>query len=192
MRKVSLTRMGAYVGFSAAVALVVTLAVQNRRLEAAYVALIERATSPHAGYRVPWVPVRTLAGESLTLGAPEAGGVQVLFFYTTTCPHCRATVPAWSRIAKRAGDAAVLGIQLDWLYPAAAYRDSMGLTYTVVPLDSAVAVRVADWYRVRGVPLTLVVGPDGRVGYVRRGRIVDSLTVDSVLTAVEVATRSGG
>jgi hypothetical protein len=53
-----------------------------------------------------------------------------------------------------------------------------------VALDTVLAVRVGDWYRVRGVPLTLVVGSDGRIAFSRRGRIEDPLAIDSVVSAV--------
>lgn len=184
-----LSRIGALAGFSAAVALVVVLALQKQRLEDRYNALRERLTSPQPGFRLPWVPARTLAGESVTLGRPDSARLQILFFYTTTCPHCRVTVPAWNSVAQQVADAEVLGVQLDSPHRAAAYRDSVGLRYSVVPFDSALAVRVTDWYRIGGVPLTIVADHDGRATYARRGRIETPEASDSIVAAALAAVK---
>lgn len=179
------------VALTGALALVGVLTVQKNRLEARYEALRERATSAQPGQLLPWVPVTTLDGDTLTLGAPAVGEPQILLLYTTTCPYCRATVPAWNEIAQRAQGARVLGIQLD-AGSAEAYRAEHGLTYEIVAVDSVLARRLVSWYRVRTVPLTLAVGEDGRVRYSRFGQIDDALMVDSVVAVLEAAAEMQG
>ena len=124
---------------AASLVLVVKLSVQHRTLQARYAELFSRLSSAQPGYRVPWVPVVTLDGDSVTLGRPRAP-VQVLFFYTSTCPHCRATIPAWNHIATRMGDVEVLGLQLDSNHVARQYRDSLGVELEFPPFGGRVNI----------------------------------------------------
>jgi len=171
-----------WLALAASLLLLVKLSTQYRGLQTQFSELFTRLSSAQPGYRVPWVPTVTLDGDSVTLGQPQ-GHAQVLFFYTSICPHCRATVPAWNGVAGRAGDSDVFGVQLDSNHVAEQYRDSLGIQYPIVALDTALAIRVGDWFRVRAVPFTVVVGSDGRVAYSRRGRIEDPLVVDSIIRA---------
>lgn len=168
----------------AALALVVALGLKNRSLRAQYADLLERVTWPHAGMYVPRFEAVTLAGDSVTVGEAPDDGAQVLFFFTTTCPYCRASVPYWKRIhAALAGDTGVevYGVQLDSLHLGPPYVRQHGIEYPVVGLEDRGMV---SRYRIRRVPMTLVVDGEGRVRYARRGQLGGPAAADSVIAAV--------
>jgi peroxiredoxin len=188
MTRSRIFQVSSVLGLSAAVALLVMLGAQNRTLKQQYADLVERTTEPYPGLLVPMFEATTLEGDLVTIGQAPADGWQVLFFFTTTCPYCRATLPAWNRIAaqvSRRGGIGVYGIQLDSAYRAREYIEEHGVSFPVVTLPPGnLAQRLVAWYRIRGVPLTLVVDEDGRVGFVRVGEITAPEALDSVLAAV--------
>lgn len=51
------------------------------------------ASGPDLGERVPQLPLPNLNGSPLTLGAGE-GRAQLVFFLSTSCPICKALLPA--------------------------------------------------------------------------------------------------
>src|SRR5258708_23015723 len=65
----------------AAAAVVLVLGVQNRALRQRNHDLIVRFTSPHPGMLVPAFSARSLAGDSVTIGASSLDERQVLFFF---------------------------------------------------------------------------------------------------------------
>ncbi len=54
---------------------------------------------PYVGMYVPAVTLPSVTGDSVLLGGPSVGHVQILFVFTTTCQYCKASLPAWKRIA---------------------------------------------------------------------------------------------
>lgn len=73
-------------------ALVVALGWQVMQLREGQRWLVERVDRPYVGMFVPKVAATALDGRALSLGQPQ-GRRQVLFFFNTTCPHCRASLP---------------------------------------------------------------------------------------------------
>ena len=171
------------VAFVVAVALAVVLGLKNRSLRQQCQEYVERSTQPRVGLPVPSVRGLTLEGDSITIGANEP---QVLFFYNTTCRYCRASLPAWNQITEQAVrlETLVYGLQLDSAHLAPAYVAEHGVAFPVVTgLDR----RMARFYRVTGVPLTMVLDAEARVQYVRRGELSDPASIDSVLAAIQMA-----
>lgn len=176
----------------AALALVVVLARQNQALAAQNTKLRKQATQPVAGLALPTFRTATLAGDSVTVGERADGGRQVLFVFTTTCPYCRASIPAWKRIAAAADSmaaplpASAFGVVLDTSDDAARrYIAEHALPYRVVKFPSR---KVGAMYRVRSVPATLVLDAEGRVLYSKIGVLTDPAVVDSVLGALHWQT----
>jgi len=174
-----------WTGLVTASGLVVVLTTQNRALHHEVNDLRLRQHTLHAGLFVPAFRTVTLAGDSVTVGQAFAGGYQVLFVFTTTCPYCLATLPAWERIAEAAGAEAstrvqVLGISLDSATATGAYVTQHGLTFPVLTFPDDKTARL---YRADAVPVTVVVDPDGRVILGRPGGLTDA-AVDSILAAV--------
>lgn len=145
-----------------------------------------RAERPYQGFLVPAFHARTLAGDTVTVGASSPGGTQLLFFFTTTCPFCLETLPAWKRIAEEVqtvgrGAVRVYGVSLSAEGETRDYARVHGLPFPVVFFPEP---RLERLYRVLGVPFTVVLGSGGVMRHVRFGSLAgSSAAVDSVLCA---------
>ncbi|RDZ29644.1 TlpA family protein disulfide reductase [Lysobacter silvisoli] len=168
-----------------ATALVVTLGWQLHNARENQRWLAKRATQPYIGMYVPRIAATTLDGAARTLGQPAAD-YQVLYFFTTGCPYCRASAPLVKSIAGQldsasGGRAELIGVALDPADAAGAYAREHGFAFPIVATQDR---RSAMLFRARSVPLLLVVGRDGRVRYARVGAINTKDGVNGVLTAV--------
>jgi peroxiredoxin len=168
---------------AAACALLVALALDNRRLRSQHVELFRRSVEAHPGMVVPEMTMPTLSGGGATIGAPGQEEHQVLFFFTTTCPYCEASLPAIERITETAREAAVafLAVALDTLPAVLDYAEEHDLGY---PIAVAPDRRVSELYRVRVVPQVTIVGSDNRITYTRSGVLTDLQALDSVMAAI--------
>ncbi len=147
---------------------------------------VERLTAlayePHPGAYVPELQLASVEGDTVVLG--RLGQPQLLFFFNTTCPHCRASVPGWNEIASHLrpdSDVALIGVAFDDSEMAEAYRQAQGLGFKVVPVPDP---RVAGLYRINAVPAVVLVDHEGRIAYSRLGTLDRPQGVDSVLNAV--------
>lgn len=165
--------------------LVVALGWQVGRMREDQRWLADRVTAPYVGMYVPRVALSGLDGEAIELGQPR-GDSQVLFFFTTTCPYCRASLPQLKRIAQQlpqasAGGAELIGVALAPPERARAYAREHGLDFPLVAHDDR---RTAALFRARKVPALLVVGRDGRVRYSHIGALNDKRTLRELLRAL--------
>ena len=167
------------------------LAIQKRQLRVEAEALrqtVRREVDfPHVGMVVPAFDGVTLEGDGVRIGVAAPGTRQVLFMLDTRCGNCLVTLPAWNRMAEAVGrDVAsveVYGLSLDPAPETRAYAEEHRLRFPVVLFEDE---RYRELYRVRGVPITLVVDEIGAVEYVRLGSILGEWAdpvVDSVVTA---------
>jgi hypothetical protein len=171
------------IALAAAVTLVAILGIQNRSIKQRYNTLIEETSGPYAGLSVPAFDAVTLTGDSLTVGLAAEGNKQVLFFFAAACRTSRGTIPAWNRIATEAAthdQFSALGIQLDSANIAIDYPDAEEPAFPVLRLPDP---RLQEWYRIRGVPVTVVRDHSGRVLYKKLGGLSDQPTIDSVMIA---------
>ena len=106
--------------------------------------------------------------------------------YTTTCPYCLSSIPAWKQI-KAAADtmtsirAAVYGVSLDSADVTRQYIAQHALPYPTVRFPDD---KVAGMYRAGTVPVTLVLDERGRAIYSRTGELKDPAAIDSVMQAI--------
>lgn len=167
------------------------LAIQKRQLRVEAEELRQtvrrQVDFPHAGMVVPAFDGVTLEGDEVRVGVAASGTRQVLFMLDTRCGNCLVTLPAWNRMTEAVGadDASVevYGLSLDPAPETRAYVEEHGLRFPVVLFDDE---RYRELYRVRGIPITLVVDEIGAVEYVRLGSIFGEQAdpvVDSVVTA---------
>ncbi|MDB4949445.1 MAG: cytochrome c biosis protein [Gemmatimonadetes bacterium] len=167
--------------------LVVVLAVRVRTLNRLNEELYRRLSRPHAGMFVPAFSSSTTDGGVVSVGSPRAGK-QVLFVFNATCPYCRASIPAWTRIgiALQAanGRGAAVGVSLDAPDTARAYATRHALRYPVAVFPDG---RTAALYRAGSVPVTMVVDSTGRVVYARIGELNEGSAADSVRAAAGLA-----
>lgn len=171
---------------TAAAALVVILSLKVRDQNTRYAELFERATQPYAGMFVPTFQASTLDGAPATVGESPGAGRQVLFVFTTTCPYCKTTLPAWREITAsldtvRSVPVQVYGISLDSVEVTRRYLAENRLDFPVVrfPEDKLAAI-----YRAQSVPLTVVLDERGRMIHSRLGEMKGRAAIDSVLAAV--------
>jgi thiol-disulfide isomerase/thioredoxin len=180
-----LVRTASVAGLAAAAVLVAVLAQQKREVLEENADLRLRAATPHVGLQLPPLPAVTLDGDSVVLGAPLAGRRQLLFFLNTTCPFCEATVPMWIEVASRVAGSDgtrtdVYAVSLDdaELMTAFVMRHRFGIPSVV--LDDRRFVRL---FRANFVPLTIVVGDDGRVRHAHVGVIDSAEVMDGIVAA---------
>jgi peroxiredoxin len=159
----------------------VHLVERNRTLGNQNRALLRRAIEPQPGLFVPAYPAVTIERVPVTLGAP--GQHQVLIFFRTTCPYCRASTPSWNKVAARLEDQpeiGVYGVALDSADAARAYAAERELRFSVIARPDP---RLVALYRVSSVPLILILNQNARIAYARLGVLTEAAAVDSVVAA---------
>ncbi|WP_408950543.1 peroxiredoxin family protein [Lysobacter sp. Hz 25] len=174
-----------------ATALVVALGWQVGRLRNDQQWLVDRVTQPYVGMYVPRVALQSLDGRARELGQP-AGDSQVVFFFTTTCPHCRASLPQLKLAASQlraasGGGAELIGVAFASPEQTRGYADEHGLDFPLIAHDDR---RTSALFRARKVPSLLVIGRDGRVRYQHVGAINSKQTLQELLRAVRPAPPS--
>lgn len=174
-----LPSMALLAALAAACALVVVLAQKNRSLRGQVSHLSSMTAADYAAGFAPAVPARTLDGAELVLGAPTSGA-QILYFFTTTCPHCRASIPAVRSLAQAATGHQLVGVAEDKAEQARAYARDAGFGFPIVRLPDD---RARALFRSRDVPMLLVVDPAGHVHY----RHVGALSLQHAQAALAAA-----
>ena len=185
-----LFRILPYAGLTVAAVLVVVLGQQKRALieqvEQTQYQLRQARTEPMRGMWMPAFQANTLEGQPATIGEVQGEGRQVLLMYTTTCPYCLSSIPAWKQI-KAAADtmtsirAAVYGVSLDSVNVTRGYIARHRLPYPTVRFPDE---KVAGMYRAGTVPITLVLDERGRAIYSRTGELKEPAAIDSVIQAI--------
>jgi peroxiredoxin len=165
--------------------LVILLARQNRLLRETKQRLTDRILYPYAGLFVPEARVESLAGDTVVIGSGTTGRPQLLFFFTTSCQYCKESIPIWNSLADSvaAGTppvAMVYGVSLSSKDSTRAFMRDHPVRFPVVTM---LGPRMRYLYRARAVPVTVVLGSDGRYSFSSLGVITSSATVDSLLRA---------
>ncbi|WP_420126021.1 peroxiredoxin family protein [Longimicrobium sp.] len=179
-----------YLALAAAAVLVVVLGQQKRSLieevQKTRSQLVEARTQPMRGMWMPAFQAPTIEGQPATIGEVPGEGRQVLLMYTTTCPYCLSSIPAWKQI-KAVTDtmtsirAAVYGVSLDSVDVTRQYIAKHALPYPTVRFPDE---KVAGMYRAGTVPVTLVLDEQGRTIYSRTGELKNPAAIDSVMQAI--------
>lgn len=126
------------------------------------------------GYENHWAPdfeLTLLNGESFRLSDHLGANVVVLNFWATWCGPCRKEMPELAYFVKEHAEHPVVFVAINVGEPAEAvdrYMRSEEFTFTVgLDIDS----EVANQYRVRGLPTTVIISPDGRIRLYESGAI---------------------
>ena len=132
------------------------------------------ALAPWGGGPAPALSLRGLEGGAYDLAAYR-GKVVLINFWATWCEPCRLEMPSMQRLRDRLGSKGftVLAVNVD--EPEARVRQFLkqsGLDLTVLMDPNKTVTR--SW-GVRYLPVSFIVGPDGRVRY----RLVGDLDWDS-------------
>jgi thiol-disulfide isomerase/thioredoxin len=187
--------VGRRVSALATIVLVVLVAVlgwQNRDLRAQNDRLVVRANYPRERLPVPPLRLLTLAGDSAWIAPAGQQAPEVLFFFTTTCGFCKEILPTWKAVtdslrAVSPADVRVYGIGMDSLAAVERYVSANGLNFPVAHLEDR---RTVALYRSGAVPLTAVVGVDGRYSFAHLGAIKSPSTLDSLYRAALATGRA--
>jgi hypothetical protein len=93
-------------------------------------------------------------------------GPAIILVYSSDCPHCSATVPAWCDLINRAPpDVQVLGLTTDAPLVGQSLLDEFSPRHV-----EGFTIDSAPW-GLPYIPVTLILSPDGRVAWARVGRL---------------------
>jgi peroxiredoxin len=120
--------------------------------------------APHQGFYAPSFTLETPSGEQHAL-EDYRGQPVLIFFWASWCSVCKSVMPGLESVYQefRPQDFTILAVNTttqDILSSAVNEFTSRGYTYTML-LDQDGTV--ANLYRMRAVPTSFLVGPDGRV-----------------------------
>jgi thiol-disulfide isomerase/thioredoxin len=148
----------------------------QQRAEAAGRALV--------GKPAPRLPLETIDGQAIDLGALYGKKAVYLKFWATWCVPCRQQMPHFQHVYETAGsDLAVIAIDVgfnDSVDAIRAYRKKLKISMPIVFDDG----RLGAAFHVRVTPTHIVIGRDGRVRYV--GHLADA-QLDAALLAARTS-----
>lgn len=175
-----------------AAALVVVLAMQKRALEGRVGELVSRIRDPYPGFVVPEANAVTLEGDTVILGLPDSGSVQLLFLFKPGCKPCDQSLPAWNALHSSLVDRPqieVLGVSLDGAEATRRHAADRALAFRTVSLPDR---RMQSLWRATWLPQTQVVDWLGHVLYARLGKLATPASIDSVrMAALTHGSRAG-
>lgn len=116
------------------------------------------------GDRAPSVPLRTLAGATVSTAELWARGPVLLAFYKASCPTCQLTLPFLDRL--RAGGASVYCIAQDDAATARAFNAEFGMPDMPMLIDPAGdGYPASNAFGVTYVPSMFLAGADGLIAW---------------------------
>lgn len=118
---------------------------------------------PESG-AAPDFTLETFDGKSVTL-SQYRGRVVVINFWASWCAPCAEEAPTLQAAYEAYKDRGVEFIGVAWVdsdEKSKQFIEEYGITY---PNGPDLGTRIADAYRIRGVPETFIVGPDGKVSF---------------------------
>ena len=125
----------------------------------------------------------------MRLGKTEGDSLQLVVLLTSSCPYCKASLPAWSALARELSDSmravSIIALTTDSAHVATAYAVEHGLGFPLVPIPER---RLAALFRAFTVPQTVLLGSDGRILYSRLGTLELGPSVDSIRAAIRDRT----
>ena len=136
------------------------------------------------GQKVPAIELTTFDGEVINT-ADYAGKVIVLNFWASWCKPCEQEAAeleqAWQKFEPQ-GKVVFLGVDyVDTEPEARKYLEKFALSY---PNGPDLRTRISQMFRIRGVPETYIIGPDGTLKYVKVGPFT---SVDEIDIAINTA-----
>lgn len=139
------------------------------------------------GSTVPSFTLTTFGGETVSI-EDLRGVVVVINFWASWCKPCEQEAAELEQAHQQFKDEGVvfLGVNyVDTEPEALAYLERFGITYTNGP---DLRTRISQAFRIRGVPETYVIRPDGIIDSVKIGPYA---SLEEIVAAVEAAMVDG-
>ena len=132
----------------------------------------------------PALQVTTIDGDAWNL-ADHRGSWVVVNYWATWCAPCREEMPELSALASLRGHVEVIGLAYEDAEPEAirAFLEEYPVTYPIAIIGTLDPP--ADFETPRGLPMTWLIGPDGRVAHRFLGPV-------SALEIEEAIAEAGG
>jgi cytochrome c biogenesis protein CcmG, thiol:disulfide interchange protein DsbE len=140
------------------------------------------------GATVPDFTLTTFSGESIDIQELR-GQVVVINFWASWCKPCEQEAAELEQAYQLYKDQAVAFLGVDYVdteREALAYLERFGITY---PNGPDLGTRISQAFRIRGVPETYIVGPDGKLAAIKIGPY---LSLDEIVAQIEMARTAGG
>lgn len=120
------------------------------------------------GDQVPDLTLQTFEGETIEF-ASLRGQVVVVNFWASWCKPCEQEAAELQQAFELYGDEGVVFLGVDYVdteTEARAYLQKFGITY---PNGPDLGTRISQAFRIRGVPETYIIGPDGKLAAFKIG-----------------------
>jgi len=166
---------------------VVVLSVKNRDLKY-YVREITGFEPPEPlepETHAEKISVTLLDGRNDSISYDDAYSKYLLLVFSTTCPHCEANIPRWRSVNEKLdGRCFVIAISIHDVGRTIEYVTKREFPFYSVSLDDSAFYQR---YRIRGVPVTILIAGDATVEGVWKGRLDDG-QVDEIISRATVNT----
>ncbi len=134
--------------------------------------IVKSAQEQRKSGPAPDFTLSLFGGGEITLSELR-GQVVVINFWASWCDPCRDEAPFLERAWRKRKDQGVMFIGIDYLdseKEALAYLKEFDITY---PNGPDLASKIAQQYRIRGVPETFIVNPEGRIVFFKPGPMTE-------------------
>ena len=139
------------------------------------------------GANVPDFSLTTFDGETVDI-RDLRGQVVVINFWASWCKPCEQEAAELEQAYQQYKDQGVAFLGVDYVdtdREAKAYLEKFGVTY---PNGPDLGTRISQAFRIRGVPETYIVGPDGRLAAIKIGPYQ---SLDEIVRQIEIARAAG-